>query len=99
MKLADMAVRLDAARLLVHRAIVTLQRGERGTREASIAKLYASEALNAAADDAVQIHGGMGYMREAGVERFYRDARITKIYEGTSEIQRLIIARTLLQGE
>jgi len=99
MKLADMAVGLDAARMLVHRAIATLQRGERGTREASVAKLYASEALNAAADNAVQIHGGMGYMREAGVERFYRDARVTKIYEGTSEIQRLIIARSLLRAE
>jgi acyl-CoA dehydrogenase len=99
LKLADMAVGLDAARLLVQRAIATLQRGERGTREASVAKLFASEALNAAADNAVQIHGGMGYMREAGVERFYRDARITKIYEGTSEIQRLIIARSLLQAE
>jgi len=96
MKLADMAVGLDAARLLVDRAIETLQRGERGTREASVAKLFASEALNAAADSAVQIHGGMGYMRDAGVERFYRDARVTKIYEGTSEIQRIIIARSLL---
>lgn len=97
-KLADMAVGLDAARLLVDRAIDTLQRGERGTREASMAKLFASEALNAAADSAVQIHGGMGYMREAGVERFYRDARITKIYEGTSEIQRIMIARSLLES-
>jgi len=97
-KLADMAVGLDAARLLVERAIGTLQRGERGTREASMAKLFASEALNAAADSAVQIHGGMGYMRDAGVERFYRDARITKIYEGTSEIQRIMIARSLLES-
>lgn len=97
--LADMAVKLDASRLLVDRAIELLQRGQRASKEAAMAKLFASEALDEAADSAVQIHGGMGYMHEAGIERFYRDARITRIYEGTSEIQRIIIARDLLGTE
>ena len=97
--LADMAVARDASRLLVGRAIETLSRGERGTLEASVAKLFATEALGRVADNAVQIHGGMGYMREAGIETVYRDARITRIYEGTSEIQRNIIARELLKDD
>ncbi|MBI3068505.1 MAG: acyl-CoA dehydrogenase family protein [Betaproteobacteria bacterium] len=95
--LADMAVARDASRLMVYRAIDTLTRGERGTLEASTAKLFATEALARVVDCAVQIHGGMGYMREAGIETMYRDARITRIYEGTSEIQRNIIARELLK--
>lgn len=95
--LADMAVRRDAARLLVQRAISTLMGGSRGTMEAAMAKLHASEALGAVADAAVQIHGGMGYMREAGIETIYRDARVTRIYEGSSEIQRNIIAGQLLR--
>ena len=95
--LADMAVQRDAARGLVARGIATLLRGERGTLEAAVAKLYATEALGKVADAAVQIHGGMGYMREAGIETVYRDARITRIYEGTSEIQRNIIAAQLLK--
>jgi acyl-CoA dehydrogenase len=97
--LADMAVSRDAARLLTQRAIDTIMRGERGTMEASVAKLYATEALGRVADCAVQIHGGMGYMREAGIETVYRDARIVRIYEGTSEIQRNIIAGLLLKDE
>jgi acyl-CoA dehydrogenase len=97
--LADMAVARDAARLVTERAIETLMRGERGTLEASVAKLHATEALAKVADCAVQIHGGMGYMREAGIETVYRDVRITRIYEGTSEIQRNIIAAQLLKGE
>ena len=97
--LADMAVGLDASRLLVQRAIDMLQRGERASKEAAMAKLFTTEALNKAADDAVQIYGGSGYMRDVGIERFYRDARITKIYEGTSEIQRLLIARSLLSTQ
>lgn len=97
--LADMAVARDAARLLTARAIETILRGERGTLEASAAKLYATEALGKVVDSAVQIHGGMGYMREAGIETTYRDARITRIYEGTSEIQRNIIAAQLLKDE
>jgi len=95
--LADMAVQRDAARLLTRRGIETLMRGERGTLEAAMAKLYATEALGKVVDAAVQIHGGMGYMREAGIETTYRDARIVRIYEGTSEIQRNIIAAQLLK--
>jgi acyl-CoA dehydrogenase len=95
--LADMSVARDAARLLTERAIETLMRGERGTMEASTAKLFATEALAKVVDCAVQIHGGMGYMREAGIETAYRDARIVRIYEGTSEIQRNIIAAQLLR--
>jgi acyl-CoA dehydrogenase len=95
--LADMGVARDASRLLVERALQTFARGERGTLEASVAKLFATEALAKVVDSAVQIHGGMGYMREAGIETVYRDARITRIYEGTSEIQRNIIARELLR--
>jgi acyl-CoA dehydrogenase len=95
--LADMSVARDAARLLSQRAIETLLRGERGTMEASAAKLFSTEALAKVADCAVQIHGGMGYMRETGIETVYRDARIVRIYEGTSEIQRNIIAAQLLK--
>ena len=97
--LADMAVARDAARLLTQRAIETLMRGERGTLEASMAKLFTTEALAKVVDCAVQIHGGMGYMREAGIETVYRDARIVRIYEGTSEIQRNIIAGQLLKDD
>jgi len=97
--LADMSVARDAARLLTGRAIETLMRGDRGTMEASAAKLYATEALAKVVDCAVQIHGGMGYMREAGIETVYRDARIVRIYEGTSEIQRNIIAGQLLKDQ
>ncbi|MEK7835384.1 MAG: acyl-CoA dehydrogenase family protein, partial [Pseudomonadota bacterium] len=95
--LADMSVQRDAARGLTERAIATLMRGERGTLEASAAKLFSTEALGKVVDAAVQIHGGMGYMREAGIETTFRDARITRIYEGTSEIQRNIIAAQLLK--
>jgi len=97
--LADMGVARDAARLLTWRAIETMLRGERGTLEASAAKLFATEALGKVVDCAVQIHGGMGYMREAGIETVYRDARITRIYEGSSEIQRNIIAAQLLKDQ
>ena len=97
--LADMSVARDAARLLAQRAIDALLRGERGTMEASAAKLFATEALAKVVDSAVQIHGGMGYMRETGIETVYRDARIVRIYEGTSEIQRNIIAALLLKDD
>ena len=97
--LADMSVARDAARALTQRAIETLVGGERGTREASTAKLFSTEALGRVVDCAVQIHGGMGYMREAGIETTYRDARIVRIYEGTSEIQRNIIAAQLLRND
>ncbi|HUP95211.1 MAG TPA: acyl-CoA dehydrogenase family protein [Burkholderiales bacterium] len=96
--LADMSVQRDAAKGLVEHAIETLLRGERGTIEASTAKLFNTEALAKVVDCAVQIHGGMGYMREMGIETTYRDARIVRIYEGSSEIQRNIIAGQLLKG-
>jgi len=97
--LADMSVARDAARGLTQRAIDAIVRGERGTMEASAAKLFATEALARVVDAAVQIHGGMGYMREAGIETTYRDARIVRIYEGSSEIQRNIIAGQLLKDD
>lgn len=97
--LADMAVARDAARGLTERAIDALMRGERGTLEASVAKLFSTEAMAKVVDCAVQIHGGMGYMREVGIETTYRDVRVTRIYEGSSEIQRNIIAGQLLKGQ
>jgi alkylation response protein AidB-like acyl-CoA dehydrogenase len=96
--LADMATRIHAARLLTFRAAVQKDRGERYTAAASMAKLYASETASWVADKAVQIHGGMGYSKECPVERYFRDARICQIYEGTSEIQRLVIARSVLNA-
>lgn len=96
-KLADMATELDAARLLVHRAAWLRDQGLPCTRECSMAKLYASRACNRAAQEAVQIHGGAGYTKEFPVERYYRDARITEIYEGVTDIQRLVISRSLLK--
>lgn len=97
-KLADMATELDAARLLVHRAAYLKDAGdERSTREASEAKLFATEAASRIIDQAVQIHGGTGLVRGQTVERLYRDVRALRIYEGTSEIQKLIIASQLLK--
>jgi len=95
--IADMATELDAARLLVFRAADLKNRGERFGREAAMAKLYASEAAMRAALKAVQIHGGYGYTRAFQVERFLREAKLCEIGEGTSEIQRMIIARELLK--
>jgi butyryl-CoA dehydrogenase len=95
-KLADMACRIESARLLTWRAAVLKGRGDRASQECSMAKLVASEAANFCAYEAVQIFGGYGYSREYEVERLYRDARITTLYEGTSEIQRLVIAKNLL---
>ena len=97
-KLADMATGLEAARLLTWRAAWVKEARGRCTSEASMAKLFASEACNRAAKEAVQIHGGYGYINEYAVERLFRDAKITEIYEGTSEIQRLVIAKSLLKG-
>jgi alkylation response protein AidB-like acyl-CoA dehydrogenase len=94
--LADAATEIHAARLMVYDAASRADRGERITGRASMAKLFATEMLGRAADAAVQIHGGMGYMRELWIERAYRDARIARIYEGTSEIQRVVIAGALL---
>lgn len=96
--LADMATEIDAARLLVRKAAWKQDSGARFTMEASIAKLFASEMATRVAHKAIQIHGGYGYSREYPVERAYRDARITEIYEGTSEIQRLVIASWVLKA-
>ncbi len=98
-RLADVATELEAARLLTLRAAWRKEQGMPFTREASMAKLYASEATGRACDAAVQLHGGYGYTREYPVERLLRDARVQRIYEGTSEIQRLVIARELLSSE
>jgi alkylation response protein AidB-like acyl-CoA dehydrogenase len=97
--LADMATEIDAARLMTFRAAFLAQQGKTVTKEAAMAKVFASEAANRIAYKAVQIFGGYGYTKEFPVERFFRDARITTLYEGTSEIQRLVIARALLRGE
>jgi len=95
-KLADMATEIDAARLLVYRAAELKQRGEPHTEAGAKAKLFASEMARRQTGEAIQIFGGYGYTKEFPVERYYRDAKITEIYEGTSEIQRLVIARSIL---
>jgi len=92
-KIADMKCKLEAATLLTLRAAWLKGQGEKFTNEAAIAKLTASEAAMWIAHQAVQIHAGMGYSKEMPIERYFRDAKITEIYEGTSEIQRLVIAR------
>ncbi|MEE9593449.1 MAG: acyl-CoA dehydrogenase [Thermoplasmata archaeon] len=100
-KLADMATEIDAARLLIHQAADLRDRGEDYTKAASMAKLFASDLAVRASREAIQIYGGYGYLRDYPVEKRYRDAKITELYEGTSEIQRLVIARSLrkeLQG-
>jgi len=94
-KIADSAVELEAAKALVWRAACAVDAGETNRSASSMAKLYASEAANRIAYRAVQVHGGAGYVRDCRVEQLYRDARITSIYEGTSEIQRIVIAREL----
>ncbi len=99
-KIADMKTRIEASRALLYQAILAKQRalaiGARYTSEASMAKLFCSETAAYVTDEAIQIHGGLGYSKEMPVERYYRDARITRIYEGTSEIQRMVIARNEL---
>jgi butyryl-CoA dehydrogenase len=97
--LADMAVKLESSRLLTLRAADLKDRGESYGTAAAMAKLQASEAANWIADKGVQIHGGNGYSREYKAERHFRDARITNIYEGTSEIQRVVISRAVLKGQ
>ena len=96
MMLADMATQVDASRLLVHRAAGLRDRGKPFSQAAAMAKLYASEASCRVTDMAVQIHGGYGYSKAYAVERYYRDARVTRIYEGTSEVHRMVIFRGLL---
>jgi butyryl-CoA dehydrogenase len=95
--LADMATTIDGARLMTLRAATLKDAGQPYTKEASMAKLFAAETAMKAATDAVQIHGGYGFIREAEVERYFRDAKITQIYEGTSQIQKLVIAREVLR--
>jgi alkylation response protein AidB-like acyl-CoA dehydrogenase len=99
-KIADMKTRIEASRLLIYNAALAKmsgkQTGQRYTTEASMAKLFASETAMFCAHQAVQIHGGMGYSKELPIERYFRDAKITEIYEGTSEIQRMVIARNEL---
>jgi alkylation response protein AidB-like acyl-CoA dehydrogenase len=97
-KLVDMAVDIDAARLLNYRAGWMLDRGMRVTRESAMAKLFASEAAVRIANEAVQIHGGYGFIKDYPVEKFYRDVKLCTIGEGTSEIQRMVIARQLLKS-
>ncbi len=97
-KLVDMATSIDAARLLNYRAASMLDEGQRVTKESAMAKLFASEAAVRVADEAVQIHGGYGFIKDYPVEKFYRDVKLCTIGEGTSEIQRLVIARQLLKS-
>ena len=98
MMIADMATQVDAARLMVYKAAIRRDQGKSFSKEAAMAKLFASEASCKVTDLAVQIHGGYGYSKAYPVERYYRDARVTRIYEGTSEIHRMVIARGVLEG-
>src|SRR6185437_6466593 len=95
-KLADNATRIEAARLLTYRAAYLMDRGGRTSLESSMAKLYASETAVRVAEDCVQIHGGYGFVKDYPAEKYFRDVKLTTIGEGTSEIQRLVIARQLL---
>jgi len=95
-KLADAATRIEAARLLTYRAAHLRDRGHRTTLESAMAKLYASEVAVKVTDDCVQIHGGYGFVKDYPAEKYFRDVKLTTIGEGTSEIQRLVIARSLL---
>jgi alkylation response protein AidB-like acyl-CoA dehydrogenase len=96
-KLTDMATEIEAARLLTYRAAWLADNGRRHTKEASMAKLFSSEVAVRVAGEAVQIHGGYGFIKDYPVEKFYRDVKLCTIGEGTSEIQRLVIARQLLK--
>jgi alkylation response protein AidB-like acyl-CoA dehydrogenase len=96
MMVADMATKVDAARLMVYRAAVLRDQGKSFSQASAMAKLFASETSSEVTDLAVQIHGGYGYSKSYPVERYYRDARVTRIYEGTSEIHRMVIARGVL---
>jgi alkylation response protein AidB-like acyl-CoA dehydrogenase len=96
--LADLATEVEAARLLTLRAAYGKDRGHPVMREASMAKVFASEVAVRCATKAVQVHGGYGYTREFPIERFYRDAKLCEIGEGTSEVQRMVIARHLLES-
>ena len=97
-KLVDNATRIEAARLLTYRAASMKDAGRRTTLEAAMAKLYSSEIAVRASEDGVQIHGGYGFVKDYPAEKYFRDVKLTTIGEGTSEIQRLVIARQLLQA-
>ncbi|MEW5718492.1 MAG: acyl-CoA dehydrogenase family protein, partial [Chloroflexota bacterium] len=97
--IADMATRIEASRLLTYNAAVKKDSGGKFSREAAMAKLFASETAMWVTTTAIQVHGGAGYSKELPLERYFRDAKITEIYEGTSEIQRLVIARAALEGK
>jgi alkylation response protein AidB-like acyl-CoA dehydrogenase len=96
MMVADMATKVDAARLMVYRSAVLRDQGKSFSQASAMAKLFASEISSEVTDLAVQIHGGYGYSKSYPVERYYRDARVTRIYEGTSEIHRMVIAKGVL---
>jgi butyryl-CoA dehydrogenase len=98
MMIADMATQLDAARLMVYRAATLRDQGQPYSQASAMAKLFAGETACKVADAAVQIHGGYGYSKAYAVERYYRDARVTRIYEGTSEVHRMVIARGVMAG-
>ncbi len=95
--IADMACAIEAARLLVWKSAWTIDQGKRNTREAAFAKLFAADTAVRVASDAVQVFGGNGFSKEYPVEKLYRDAKIYQIYEGTSQIQRLIIAKEIFE--
>lgn len=95
--IADMATQVEAARLLIYQAASKRDNGQPFSKESAMAKLYASEIATNVTDMAIQIHGGYGYVKSYPVERYYRDARVTRIYEGTSEIHRMVIARSVLE--
>jgi len=95
-KIADMATQLDASRLMVHRAARLKDKGKPSLKEASMAKLFASETAEKICSDALQIFGGYGYLNDFPIERYYRDVRVCQIYEGTSEVQKLVIARSIM---
>jgi hypothetical protein len=97
LKIADMATAIEAARLLMYRAAKLRDAGEPFSKEAAMAKLFASRTANKVVFEALQIHGGVGYTQEFLIERLYRDARVTELYEGTSEIQRLVISRAVIE--
>jgi butyryl-CoA dehydrogenase len=96
--IADMATEIEAARLLIHRAAAMKKAKVPYSKESAMCKLYAAEVAERATNKAVQIHGGYGYTMEYPVERFFRDAKITAIYEGTSEVQRIVISRAVIKG-
>src|SRR5699024_6767505 len=97
-KLANMATEIEAAKLLTYQAAALVSQDQPCAKEASMAKLYASQTAVKAAIEAVQIHGGYGYTEDYPVERFFRDAKVTQIYEGTNEIQKIVIAKQLLRS-